>query len=50
MLYNFHKYCMISFIHVQEINEQNGVGSFDFEENIDTYKWSHIFNIASKLP
>ena len=27
LLYNFHKYWMISFMHDWEINEQNGVGS-----------------------
>ena len=26
-LNNYHKYCMISFIHVREINEQSGMGS-----------------------
>ena len=26
LLYNSHKYCMISSIHVREINEQDGIG------------------------
>ena len=50
LLYNLHKYCMISFIHVREINEQNGMGYHEWCTVASSDDYSHVDRKSYRTP